>query len=398
MPRRRIEPVAPSQEALDRMGRLLRVGSPIGLRLAGLRIQISASGQETFPKEGPVLVLSNHVTFPDAGMLMVFAGRPIQFMVSQAAMIDGPRARLLAPFGVVPKQKFARDSRAVKQLLRWRGLDAAVGLFPEGERTWDGRTLPLLPGIEKLARMVKAPIVTCRIQNGHRVWPRWAPGPRKGRLHLEFDPPRTFERKTPPAKIREYITERIRVDPETSPSWPVKGRALARGLSNLLHACPNCNSMDRLQEWGSLLHCAACGDGWLVGADNQLTGQHGASNLTVASAWDLLRERFAEHWVGDLARFRRDGVVLESEPLTLLEDTGTEQVPLDSGRLRLTPEALSLDNGRWTLPLSELVAVSVEFRRRLQFVSQERVFEVSMPRESVLKWEWIVRHWKGCAG
>ena len=388
--KRRVEPVPPSAEALLRMRRILRYAGPPAHALFryGLGVTVTASGTEHLPQEGPVFVLANHVTTPDAGFITVMGKRPIQFMVAKSAMVSDLRGRVLAQFGVIPKQKFASDSTAVKALLRWRELDAAVGLFPEGERSWDGHTLPLLPGIGKLVRLVKAPVVTVRVLNGHRVWPRWAEKARRGRVHLEFDEPVTFDRREKVEVIQQHVEDRLRVDPAEAPDWEVTGTRLAAGLKNLLHACPACNALDALQELDDTVRCASCGAAWTVDTHNRLSGH---SELTVAEAWALVKERFAEHWVADPARFARDGTVLESEPAHLVDALALEPIELARGQLRLTPDTISL--GDWSRPLSELKAVSVDFRRQLQFVTDDGVAEAVLPTESCLKWEWITRHW-----
>lgn len=390
--KRRIEPVPPSAEALVRMRRILRVaGGPAhALFRLGLGVEVTASGTEHLPQEGPVFVLANHITTPDAGFITVMGKRPIQFMVAKSAMVSDFRGRVLAQFGVIPKQKFASDSTAVKTLLRWRDLDAAVGLFPEGERSWDGHTLPLIPGIGKLVRLVKAPVVTVRVLNGHRVWPRWAEKARRGRVHLEFDAPVQFARREKVEVIRKHLEDRLRVDPAEAPDWEVRGTQLAAGLKNLLHACPACNALDALQEAGDIVGCASCGASWTVDTNNRLTGH---SELSVAEAWALVKERFAEHWVGDPARFAKDGTVLESEPAHMVDAMALEPTEIARGQLRLTPERVEM--GEWSLPLTELKAVSVDFRRQLQFVHDGGVAEAVLPTESCLKWEWITRHWMG---
>lgn len=393
MARHRIEPVQPSPEAFNRMRWLLRLGRPIGEFIIGRNMTITTSGQETFPQEGAVLLVANHVCEIDPGMLLVRAGRPIQFMTSQSALVNDFQGRLIAAFGVIPKKKFQSDSKAVKLMVRWAQLGAAVGLFPEGQRSWDGHTLPPLPGIEKLVRLVGAPVVTARILNGARVWPRWAPKPRKGRVHIEFDAPHAFDKRTPPAQILEHLVSHMKVDPLAQRDWPVRGTDLAVGLANLLHACPACNAIDVMQERGDVLGCPRCGASWTVTTELELRGAGGAGDMLISEAWALLKERFAETWVADPARFARNGVVLESEPMTLLDTTDAEAVEVGKGRLQLTAEGLRLDNGTWSLPFEELVATTVEYTRRLAFFSSERIYEAVLPTESVVKWEWIVPHW-----
>lgn len=54
-----------------------------------------------------------------------------------------------------------------------------------------------------------------------------------------------------PDRIRVELEARVRVDPEASPRWPGRGVALARGVTNLLFACPACTGVEQLDEEGS---------------------------------------------------------------------------------------------------------------------------------------------------
>ncbi len=394
MPSTRVEPVEPSAAVLPLLQRYVDIGGPLALGVLRPGLQVTISGLEHFPRQGPVLLLTNHASALDAGILMARIGRPIQFMVTQAGLHSGAGAKVFAAFGAIPKKKFNKDARAVKTLRRWRDVGAAVGLFPEGQRSWDGRTLPLIPGIEKLVRLVDAPMVTGRVLNADRVWPRWAAVPRTGRVHIELDAPQQFDRKTPMEDIRAAV-ERIRVDPERCQRWPVRGHLLAHGLGNLLFACPHCNAFDRSEERRSVFACRSCGASWTVSTENRL--RRAGEDLSIVDAWQRAKDRLEPHWTADPVRFRRDGTVMESAPMRLFEMSEAEPVPVAEGRLKLREDALTV--GDWRLPLERCVVTSVEFRRRLQFQDVDgRVFEAVMPEESVVKWEIIVPHWAQRAG
>src|SRR5207237_3696870 len=48
----------------------------------------------------------------------------------------------------------------------------AVVVFPEGERTWDGRMQAFRPGIHLLIKRVAMPIVPVGIAGAYAAWPR----------------------------------------------------------------------------------------------------------------------------------------------------------------------------------------------------------------------------------
>ncbi len=54
-------------------------------------------------------------------------------------------------------------------------------VYPEGERSWDGKLAPLKPGVTLLVRRARCPIVPVGIAGAFDAWPRtrgrmrWAP-------------------------------------------------------------------------------------------------------------------------------------------------------------------------------------------------------------------------------
>lgn len=351
------------------------------------------SGTESFPRNGPVLVMSNHVSLMDPAILIVLCRRPIHWLASQAAMRDAMLALVMRLYGAVPTQKQLPDPRAIRQLRAWARLGEAVGVFPEGERSWDGRRLPLLPGIERLVRIIGAPVVTARLHNAHRRSPRWAEHSRVGRILVEFDPPRTFDGRAGPDEIRAYIQDRITIDAKER-TWPVRGRRLARGLANMLFACPSCGSVGSLVETDDDVCCRECGARWRVTPDLDLVLQPDGSRLGIRDAVDRAHVSATRTWE---ARAHAGAIVLASESLELIDVTSDEPETLGRGTLVLTPDRLSFNDAAsgkslWKMPLSQLLAVTVDLRRRLQLHFGHQVVEPVMPSESVLKWQHAIDH------
>ena len=387
----------PTPENRDRVERRVKLARPVFRAALWPRHRITVSGRENVPREGPVLVLSNHVATLDPITLILASDRQIHFMATRSLMQEPGLSRVMQFAAVVPRSKFVADTSSVRRLKAWRDLDSAVGLFPEGERTWDGRPLPMVRGIEKLARLMKAPVVTARIINAYRQSPRWGAKMRTGRVHVEFDPPRVFDRKAPLAEVRAYIESRIRVPLAMGADWSVKGSGLALGAENVLYACPSCFTIDGLQPAGDTLGCRSCGASWRIDVHHQLHPSDGGGPLALHDVVDRVRGELSQHWIADVGRYERDGVVLESDAMQLTSLGDTNPV-IAEGRLRLTKETLSVvdEQGgeRWRTDLPGLLTATVDMRRRLQFHTREGVVEAVMPRESVIKWDHWVNHWR----
>jgi 1-acyl-sn-glycerol-3-phosphate acyltransferase len=59
-----------------------------------------------------------------------------------------------------------------------------VVIFPEGERTGDGKVHPFRPGIHLLIKRIEMPIVPVGIAGAYDAWPRWRAYPIPAPLFL----------------------------------------------------------------------------------------------------------------------------------------------------------------------------------------------------------------------
>ncbi|MGB1699687.1 MAG: lysophospholipid acyltransferase family protein, partial [Nannocystaceae bacterium] len=361
-------------------------------------IRMEAVGQEHFPRSGPVLVISNHVGFMDPVVIILSANRPVSFMATPSLLDEGMLARVMQWFGVVPKKKFIADTSAIRRLKAWAKHGGAVGLFPEAVRCWDGRTATLMPGTERLVKMLKVPVVTVRLRNAYRQWPRWAERARSGKVRIEFDPPKVFEKGTSDEEIMAYLTERLQVRHDEEPAYPVRGGRLARGVTNVLWACHACDAFAQMREDDTHVSCDACGARWRVDGTTDLIHEETGERTRI--------DAFIDHNVATLRardmipfpeRFAQTGVLLESEPMELIERTDDAPLPVASGRLQLHKERLAVldeqGSAVWSLLLEEIRVVTVDMRRRLQFRTMDRLYEAMIPTESVVKWELVAKHW-----
>lgn len=388
MAARQLTALAPNARNLAVVRRRVRLWEPPFAAATARWVRLTVAGRENLPPRQPFLFLANHTGFFDPTIVVRAAGEAVIMLATESNFREGPIGRFFVYFGAVPKMKYTADARAIITLKRWAEAGAHVGLFPEGERTWDGRRLPLVPGIEKLVRLLGLPLVTMRIYNGFRQSPRWAPHQRRGRIHVALDPPVQFARADPPDLVRGYVERRITVNALAEPLFPVAGGGLAQGIGNVAWACPCCYLIDGLQEAGSGLQCRGCRARWRVDCDGRLLGRGGAPSYTLPQVVDRIRAHYAG--AGQAAPGRDP--LPASEPMTLLDLHRRRPVVAGRGRLRLTRDELLVEGTQpWRLPLHQLEAITVDMRRRLTLRSGQRYLEAVIPRESVLKWEWFVK-------
>jgi len=150
----------------------------------GLRLR----GTEHIPGEGALVIVPNHQTYADPPLVTIPVRRPVYYM-AWSRLFDIPVfsgfIRLLRAF---PVDIDARDARATREAVRLLQRGAALMIFPEGERTPDGRVQRFKPGAFRLAVSLDVPVLPVTIVGGSDAWPRGRTLPRPGRITITYHP------------------------------------------------------------------------------------------------------------------------------------------------------------------------------------------------------------------
>ena len=185
--------------------------------LRGLKLTVRSDGQEHVPGNGPVVLASNHVSFPDfvfvqqsllrenggndpfeARKLAPQDERLVRFMCRHEIW-DSPVGRAMDRMQHIPVDRRA-PAAAYLKARRLLGQGEVVCVFPEGGISAAYVVRALMPGAVALARETGAPLVPVLVWGSQRLWPQKrsldAPFPRpdltRGRLvDVRFGAPMT---------------------------------------------------------------------------------------------------------------------------------------------------------------------------------------------------------------
>jgi 1-acyl-sn-glycerol-3-phosphate acyltransferase len=367
-----VGPIEPSASTLRRNDAIVRWGGWAARLAARPWVEsVDVRGREHL-RAGPLLVMMNHTNVLDPILLTAHARRPIQFLVTEPAMSMGLSGRLASWWGQVPKRKLDADTRSFRMLKAWCRVGGVVGLFPEGQLTWDGHPLPLKSGLQQLISYLDVPVVTVRLTNGDRLWPAWAEHPRRTKLRIDIDPPKRFE---PGEPVERHVAERLHVDPDTCTRWPVRGLRLAAGLARFLRYCPACGAADVLADRGNRLSCAICRRQWAVTADNRLSSA--LASMSIAEALREAQGHWREQW-RRTERFRSRG------PVNVIDVGRREPVLVATGVLSLEGGRLRTDG--WELAMDDVLAHMLDWDERIVLRTQRRRLALRMPHDSRAIW------------
>ena len=167
-----------------------RVGFSVLRRTFRLAFGLTVKGLEHVPEQGPVLVAANHLSFLDPFILLVVVPQAVRadlFSLGWQAHFRSPLAAWVARVGHVipvgPDLPLTTALRVSASVLR-QGKNLLI--FPEGERSIDGRLLPFKKGIGVLACELGIPIIPARIEGSFEAWPPEARWPRFRPITVRF--------------------------------------------------------------------------------------------------------------------------------------------------------------------------------------------------------------------
>jgi 1-acyl-sn-glycerol-3-phosphate acyltransferase len=137
-----------------------------------LGFSLRMQGKHNMPTEGPALIVANHQSFLDPLIIGLVAQRPLVYLARKTLFKNRYFAAMIRSLNAVPIDQEGVGKEGIRAILEQLSRGRAVVVFPEGERTWDGKMLPLRPGIQLLIKRTKAPIIPIGIAGAFDAWPR----------------------------------------------------------------------------------------------------------------------------------------------------------------------------------------------------------------------------------
>jgi 1-acyl-sn-glycerol-3-phosphate acyltransferase len=143
-------------------------------------------GLEVFPLDGPIIVVSNHVTNFDVFPMQLALPRPI-FYMGKAELFKNPITDVLfRNLGAFPVSRDKKDPWAYNQALKVLAHGQTLGMFPEGTRS-KGRGLGVArTGVARMAIETDTQIVPMAVVGSDKLFKRF---PRRARVTVNLLPP-----------------------------------------------------------------------------------------------------------------------------------------------------------------------------------------------------------------
>jgi 1-acyl-sn-glycerol-3-phosphate acyltransferase len=181
-------------------------------------VRLDCQGLLHVPKQGPVIVAANHISYFDPLCLGTFvnaAGREVRFLTKSELFEKRILGWALREAGQIPVYRETRDAaQALVAAVAAMREGAAVVIYPEGTTTRnpDFSAMPAKSGVARLAALTGAPVVPVGIWGAQLLFARGTLGPfRRGiRVVLRAGPPLHLG-LTPSSPVEEVNAARDRV-------------------------------------------------------------------------------------------------------------------------------------------------------------------------------------------
>lgn len=149
--------------------RTLRFVQAIATGILKLAFGLSVEGKENVPKEGPFIVVSNHLHNGDPVFIEVVTPRVVMFIAKAELFEYQGIKQLIRWVGAFPVHRGKMDRQAIKHAQAVLAAGQGLGIFPEGTRSKSMKIEKVLPGAGLFALRGDVPIVPVTVVGSERL-------------------------------------------------------------------------------------------------------------------------------------------------------------------------------------------------------------------------------------
>lgn len=254
------------------------------------KIKFNKNGKKLPSK--PFLVLGNHVTDWDGLYLNTYINRFIYFLVHDEVFKYKYR-KIIAYnlLGQIKRGKTKSDIGPLRKLVDLKNSGKCIGIFPEGDISYTGKSLSINKSIAKLSKILNMPIVLTRIDGATYQRPRWGYTVRKYPSEITLTDVICVEDVH--NLTEEELFNRIKNgiyyndnEYQNIHNKKMRAKKAAEKLENVLFVCPDCKNMNCLTSKNDIIKCNICNYTAKYNLYNRFELIKGNTNLKNIDQWD----------------------------------------------------------------------------------------------------------------
>ena len=345
--------------------------------------------------DGAFIMVANHASFFDPWLVASTSKRLVSIMMNDDGFKAGAMTRAyLVIMRNIRKRKGASDMKSVRTTLKRLAEGTPVLIFPEGQVCWDGETQPMYPGIEKILRKAKVPLVIVTLRGNFLSKPWWAETRRKGTITRSHRVITTDQLATmTDDNIISTIRNSLYTNEIKESITPFTGHDLCEGLTKLVWRCPTCGSEDGLSTAGNDLYCR-CGSRWKSDANLHFTPVSPQAEI-FGDLHDLvaLHKTFVKNKIEKAS----ESDVLAAGPATHVETAfDGSYTHRREGRLTLTKTSLIFEGqypeASFTIACKQIADALFQKKEVLEVRSHNDSYQFLIEGHSLMKWVYFLRY------
>ena len=323
------------------------------------------------------LIIANHQTPFDQFFVGMSFKRHIYFLTNDDLFSNGFVSWLIDYLvKPIPIKKGTTDVKAVLDCKRVAKEGGSIAIFPEGNRTYSGKTEEIKDTIAPFAKSLGLPLAIYHITGGYGVLPRWGDKTRRGKMEsyvseiIEYDDYKDMTNE----ELYKLICEKLYIN-EGKLDRSYYSKRNAEYLERAIYYCPECG----LSEWestGDIIKCKSC----------SLTVKY----LTTKELVGVNREfpyKFVNDWYDAQCKFVRGLDLSPYSDTPIFVDTVNlsevipckKKIPIGKNVTLSTYNnrlEINLENETIVVPFSKITSMGVLGRNKLNYYFDKRVFQI----------------------
>ncbi|MBI4304085.1 MAG: 1-acyl-sn-glycerol-3-phosphate acyltransferase [Chloroflexi bacterium] len=131
--------------------------------------RFKVNGGENVPRQGPVLVVANHLSLADPPLVGFGLGRQARYMAKRELFQSKLASYIISNLGAFPVNRGQLDRGALRLAQKALTDGAALIMFPEGMRSRTGQLGEAFPGSALIAFHSGVPILPVGVTGSERI-------------------------------------------------------------------------------------------------------------------------------------------------------------------------------------------------------------------------------------
>lgn len=324
------------------------------------------------------LIMMNHQTpFDQFFIAMSFKG-PVYYIATEDIFSLGFLSTLLKwAVAPIPIKKQTTDIHAVMNCMRVAKEGGTIALAPEGNRTYDGRTVYINPAIAKLAKKLKMPIAVYRIEGGYGVEPRWSDVARKGRMKAyvaKVIEPEEYKTMSDD-EFYNLICKELYVN-EAAADTEYHHKQLAEYMERLVYVCPYCG-LSVFESHDDIVECKKCHKQIRYLPTKELKGVGFEFPFRFIAQWYDYQNEFVNSL--DLEKYTYNAMYTDNVKLSEVIVYKNKHLLRENCEIKLYGDRIVVDENKENtvvFPFSEITALSVLGRNKANIYHDNRVYQL----------------------